>query len=57
MISGVACRVSETNKMSTSDSCKDSASKSNDDGVCEVIASGLITGDSAFTNQREFKVH
>jgi hypothetical protein len=33
---GVACRVSETNKMSTSDSCKDSASKSNDDGVCDV---------------------
>ena len=36
MISGVACRVSETNIMSTSDSCKDGASKSNDDGVFDV---------------------
>ena len=35
MKSGVACRVSETNKMSTSGSCKDGASKlSSDDDVC-----------------------
>ena len=34
---GVACRVSFLNHiMSTSESCKDSASKSNDDGVCDV---------------------